>query len=441
MSIELTFIIPGNTILSKLMGLMNISYTMNSDDSSLYYSFLEFMRMFVLIICTYSIHTNGIYYIKQFHLLKFWTVLILARVSEKRIIGMINGIIKYDEKQKIQLPPAYNVCMHFHHIQLLLIILNSIPNNLSTFEIVILMEKIRLLHAELSQLLKKFSLSYGPLFLGYFVFSFIDMIYLLYLMINHEFNSKASITEFIITHTPFMMSIIVAASWINEKKKKIITYLRLTQISKLPTEVKTQIKLFMNQISVSGMDEITEFGIFNINLNLVVSLLMLLMTTCATLIQMKNHPTILTIVNNTLSYYKMLSDECISFTMKSKVRGFKQFSKSLRKPIKKMRKTGMFFTQNQFSTKSIFYIVVNKNESIITSRNNASISNFGGGFRWKSEYPWCIIETIEIFNFSNSNLYEICQNCENLQNLNFGVFRPLKHKPPFSPTTGNYILG
>ncbi|KAF0715104.1 Uncharacterized protein FWK35_00039310 [Aphis craccivora] len=28
----------------------------------------------------------------------------------------------------------------------------------------------------------------------------------------------------------------------------------------------------------------------------------------------------------------------------------------------------------------------------ITSRNKAPISNFGGGFRWKSEYPWCIIE-------------------------------------------------
>ena len=28
----------------------------------------------------------------------------------------------------------------------------------------------------------------------------------------------------------------------------------------------------------------------------------------------------------------------------------------------------------------------------ITSRNNASISNFGGGFRWQSGYPWCIIE-------------------------------------------------
>ncbi|KAF0749451.1 Uncharacterized protein FWK35_00037128, partial [Aphis craccivora] len=27
-----------------------------------------------------------------------------------------------------------------------------------------------------------------------------------------------------------------------------------------------------------------------------------------------------------------------------------------------------------------------------TSRNNIPISNFGGGFRYKSEYPWCIIE-------------------------------------------------
>ncbi|KAF0740337.1 Uncharacterized protein FWK35_00033600 [Aphis craccivora] len=26
------------------------------------------------------------------------------------------------------------------------------------------------------------------------------------------------------------------------------------------------------------------------------------------------------------------------------------------------------------------------------NRNNTSISTFGGGFRWKSEYPWCIIE-------------------------------------------------
>ncbi|KAF0700435.1 Uncharacterized protein FWK35_00032396, partial [Aphis craccivora] len=28
----------------------------------------------------------------------------------------------------------------------------------------------------------------------------------------------------------------------------------------------------------------------------------------------------------------------------------------------------------------------------INCRNNTSISNFRGGFRWQSEYPWCIIE-------------------------------------------------
>ncbi|KAF0750676.1 Uncharacterized protein FWK35_00037503 [Aphis craccivora] len=28
----------------------------------------------------------------------------------------------------------------------------------------------------------------------------------------------------------------------------------------------------------------------------------------------------------------------------------------------------------------------------ITSRNNAPISNYGSGFRCKSEYSWCIIE-------------------------------------------------
>ncbi|KAE9531247.1 hypothetical protein AGLY_010453, partial [Aphis glycines] len=33
-----------------------------------------------------------------------------------------------------------------------------------------------------------------------------------------------------------------------------------------------------------------------------------------------------------------------------------------------------------------------KKFQFITSRNNAPISNYGGGFRCKSEYPWCIIE-------------------------------------------------
>ncbi|KAF0768166.1 Uncharacterized protein FWK35_00028524 [Aphis craccivora] len=45
-------------------------------------------------------------------------------------------------------------------------------------------------------------------------------------------------------------------------------------------------------------------------------------------------------------------------------------------------------------SKPILYGVMNVliyNDGI-ASRNNASISNFGGGFGCKSEYPWCIIE-------------------------------------------------
>ncbi|KAF0749838.1 Uncharacterized protein FWK35_00020048 [Aphis craccivora] len=32
----------------------------------------------------------------------------------------------------------------------------------------------------------------------------------------------------------------------------------------------------------------------------------------------------------------------------------------------------------------------------ITSRNNPSISNLGGGFRRQSEYPWCDIEVKKV---------------------------------------------
>ncbi|KAF0767858.1 Uncharacterized protein FWK35_00020014 [Aphis craccivora] len=133
---------------------------------------------------------------------------------------------------------------------------------------------------------------------------------------------------------------------------------------------------------------------------------------------------------------------------------------------------------------------------VITSRNNAPISNFGDGFRCKSEYPWCFIEDKVSFqknrekqkkmtekrsNFQNiltffdvytSNFYEICRkakncniSCKNLKILPTAEvfkcsekfffssvnklrvenliqdFPPLKHKPPYSPTTGNYILG
>ncbi|KAF0757281.1 Uncharacterized protein FWK35_00027691, partial [Aphis craccivora] len=65
---------------------------------------------------------------------------------------------------------------------------------------------------------------------------------------------------------------------------------------------------------------------------------------------------------------------------------------------------------------------------IITSRNNAPISNYGVGFRCKSEYPWCIIESTEILDLVDKKIlddqkvpyefsifYEICRKRKNLQ--------------------------
>ncbi|KAF0768783.1 Uncharacterized protein FWK35_00008596 [Aphis craccivora] len=40
----------------------------------------------------------------------------------------------------------------------------------------------------------------------------------------------------------------------------------------------------------------------------------------------------------------------------------------------------------------MFFLLIIASWGSITCRNNASISNFGGGFRWKNKYPWCIIE-------------------------------------------------
>ncbi|KAF0703422.1 Uncharacterized protein FWK35_00028582, partial [Aphis craccivora] len=69
---------------------------------------------------------------------------------------------------------------------------------------------------------------------------------------------------------------------------------------------------------------------------------------------------------------------------------------------------------------------------IITSRNNAPISNFGGGFRCKSEYPWCIIE-VKSKTFSNS--FQKNREKQKKNDEKTGILLLL----PFSPTTGNYI--
>ncbi|KAF0768761.1 Uncharacterized protein FWK35_00000390, partial [Aphis craccivora] len=54
----------------------------------------------------------------------------------------------------------------------------------------------------------------------------------------------------------------------------------------------------------------------------------------------------------------------------------------------------------------------------ITSRNNAPISNYGGGYRSKSEYPWCIIE-VKIFKKIEKNKKKMTEKRELLRKTSF----------------------
>ncbi|KAE9535837.1 hypothetical protein AGLY_007738 [Aphis glycines] len=58
---------------------------------------------------------------------------------------------------------------------------------------------------------------------------------------------------------------------------------------------------------------------------------------------------------------------------------------------------------------------------IITSRNNAPISNYGGGFRCKSEYPWCIIE---VKSFQKNREKQKKKMTEKQEFLRKSSFRP-----------------
>ncbi|XP_025193406.1 uncharacterized protein LOC112593258 [Melanaphis sacchari] len=151
----------------------------------------------------------------------------------------------------------------------------AVSDRRTHMEIAVLIDDIRLLHSELSELMKIFSLGYGPLLIAFFTSNFINTLFNIFLAISFsDFLPHFSLTE-----------------------NKIIYYIRLNRISNLPVHIKRQIKMFMNQISVYESDEITAFGLFKINLNLVISMLMLLITGIATSIQMKEHPMVLKWIN------------------------------------------------------------------------------------------------------------------------------------------------
>ncbi|XP_025207309.1 uncharacterized protein LOC112603100 [Melanaphis sacchari] len=179
-------------------------------------------------------------------------------------------------------------------------------------EIVDVMENTRLLHSELCELLKMFTLGYGPLLLSFFTFDFINMLLSFYFIINSEALASIHLTKnswenimplmIHIQILTFLMSIIVFVSFLNEQRLEIISCLRSYRISNLHLDIKRQIKMFMNQISACDSDQISASGFFNINLNLIISMIVLMVSGIITLIQMKDHPIILKFNNDTENY-------------------------------------------------------------------------------------------------------------------------------------------
>ncbi|CAH1714555.1 unnamed protein product [Aphis gossypii] len=101
----------------------------------------------------------------------------------------------------------------------------KLPGGRTTSEMTMLVERIRLLHAELSELLRLFSLGYGPVLLMYFTFNFTHALIDTFLFtIYRDFFISGYFFPYIfyIKHIFDMISIIYVTSWVIEEVRIII---------------------------------------------------------------------------------------------------------------------------------------------------------------------------------------------------------------------------
>jgi len=107
-----------------------------------------------------------------------------------------------------------------------------VPGQWTHDKTVDVMENTRLLHSELCELLKMFTLGYGPMLLGFFSSSFINLLLSFYFIVNNRALTKSllnkSFLEILIPlmiHAQivtFLMSIIIFVSIINDKVTKCV---------------------------------------------------------------------------------------------------------------------------------------------------------------------------------------------------------------------------
>lgn len=101
-------------------------------------------------------------------------------------------------------------------------------------------ECVRLLHAELSDLIRMFSLGYGPVLLMYFSFTFTSTaIDILFIIFFKDFGVKLNVIPFIFytQYVIFVVAILCSASWVIDK-----VYLPYTGIIPTHSNVSCVIK-------------------------------------------------------------------------------------------------------------------------------------------------------------------------------------------------------
>lgn len=94
---------------------------------------------------------------------------------------------------------------------------NVITRRITNYEMAILVERLRLLHAELSDLLRTFNRSYGPIILALFSFSLLDFSFdLYYIMFFNNNTMRIALCFQYFQNLLFFTSILWAASWTND---------------------------------------------------------------------------------------------------------------------------------------------------------------------------------------------------------------------------------
>jgi len=96
----------------------------------------------------------------------------------------------------------------------------SLPVGWTNPEITVIVECIRLLHAELSELLRLFSFGYGPVLLIFFSLSFIHSMFELYLILVYKrFTGRFDVIPYVffLQFIIFSTAVLCMSSWVIEK--------------------------------------------------------------------------------------------------------------------------------------------------------------------------------------------------------------------------------